>query len=219
MKTKVAQGEPPEAIVKPAPEQPGSPEPAVLPSSPSKKKTHTAKILGGVAAVTAFIAVMFYVNKNMENKGSSNTLETRVTTQDGNQLQTNNAMSESESRPEKTSADVESPPAKETETSVPVSAVDGPTPKQTSVEEKDVAVQTAKQASAPVEGKKSTENSATKPVVPTIGKSISGDVEDDARRVIHGDFGNGQERKDRLGASYSEIQAKVNELYRRGLVR
>lgn len=49
--------------------------------------------------------------------------------------------------------------------------------------------------------------------------SVSGDVESNARRVIRGDFGNGQVRKDKLGASYSEIQSKVNEMYRNGLVR
>lgn len=48
--------------------------------------------------------------------------------------------------------------------------------------------------------------------------SLSGDVELNARRVIRGDFGNGQVRKDKLGVSYSEIQSKVNEMYRNGLV-
>ena len=47
---------------------------------------------------------------------------------------------------------------------------------------------------------------------------VSGDVETNARRVIRGDFGNGQERKDKLGSSYSEIQGKVNEMYRQGIV-
>lgn len=49
-------------------------------------------------------------------------------------------------------------------------------------------------------------------------ESMSGDVELNARRVIRGDFGNGQVRKDKLGVSYSEIQSKVNEMYRQGLV-
>ena len=49
--------------------------------------------------------------------------------------------------------------------------------------------------------------------------NVDGDVETNARRVIRGDFGNGQVRKDRLGSSYSEIQDRVNEMYRQGLVR
>ena len=49
--------------------------------------------------------------------------------------------------------------------------------------------------------------------------NVDGDVETNARRVIRGDFGNGQVRKNRLGSSYSEIQGRVNEMYRQGLVR
>lgn len=47
----------------------------------------------------------------------------------------------------------------------------------------------------------------------------TGDVETMARRVIRGDYGNGQVRKDKLGTTYAEIQGRVNEMYRRGLVK
>lgn len=40
-----------------------------------------------------------------------------------------------------------------------------------------------------------------------------------ALQVIRGDFGNGQERKERLGSDYAVIQGKVNDMYRKGLVR
>lgn len=49
--------------------------------------------------------------------------------------------------------------------------------------------------------------------------STLGDIEENARRVIRGEFGNGKERKAKLGNSYSEIQNKVNEMYRQGLVK
>ena len=42
----------------------------------------------------------------------------------------------------------------------------------------------------------------------TIEKSI----EELAREVIEGKYGNGQERKDRLGDRYSEVQSRVNEI-------
>lgn len=58
----------------------------------------------------------------------------------------------------------------------------------------------------------STSKDMDEPNVPIA--SISGSVEENARRVIHGDFGNGAARKQRLGDQYSEIQAKVNEIYR-----
>ena len=47
-------------------------------------------------------------------------------------------------------------------------------------------------------------------------ESISGTLEEKAKRVIRGDFGNGQVRKERLGDTYEEIQEKVNEMYRNG---
>lgn len=41
-------------------------------------------------------------------------------------------------------------------------------------------------------------------------------LEEQAQQVIRGEFGNGEERKRKLGAAYAEIQRKVNELYRTG---
>lgn len=45
---------------------------------------------------------------------------------------------------------------------------------------------------------------------------ITGTLEQKAKHVIRGDYGNGQERRDRLGAEYDAIQKKVNEMYRNG---
>ena len=44
------------------------------------------------------------------------------------------------------------------------------------------------------------------------GASVSGDVGDLARRVINGEFGNGEERKRRLGSNYAAVQHRVNEM-------
>ena len=52
-------------------------------------------------------------------------------------------------------------------------------------------------------------------------KNISvpvGTLEEKAKLVIRGDFGNGEERKVKLGSEYSAIQGKVNEMYAKGLV-
>ena len=45
-----------------------------------------------------------------------------------------------------------------------------------------------------------------------------GTLEEKAKLVIRGDFGNGEERKGKLGSEYSAIQGKVNEMYAKGLV-
>lgn len=37
-------------------------------------------------------------------------------------------------------------------------------------------------------------------------------IDDEARRVIHGDFGNGAQRKAALGSHYAAVQHRVNEL-------
>lgn len=47
--------------------------------------------------------------------------------------------------------------------------------------------------------------------------NVSNDVEAEAMKVIRGDYGIGQERKDRLGAKYQTIQNRVNELKREGV--
>ena len=52
----------------------------------------------------------------------------------------------------------------------------------------------------------------------TLDKEVI-DVEEKARKVIRGDYGNGNVRKQKLGEEYSEIQSAVNEMYRKGLVK
>lgn len=47
--------------------------------------------------------------------------------------------------------------------------------------------------------------------------NVSDDVETEALKVIRGDYGVGQERKDKLGEKYQPIQNRVNELKREGL--
>lgn len=51
----------------------------------------------------------------------------------------------------------------------------------------------------------------------TESASVSNDVEAEAMKVIRGEYGIGQERKDKLGAQYQPIQNRVNELKREGI--
>ena len=48
--------------------------------------------------------------------------------------------------------------------------------------------------------------------------NATGAVEEEAREVIRGKYGNGAVRKRNLGDRYAEIQSKVNEMYRNGQV-
>lgn len=47
--------------------------------------------------------------------------------------------------------------------------------------------------------------------------NVSNDVEAEAMKVIRGDYGIGQERKNKLGSKYQTIQSRVNELKREGI--
>lgn len=49
-------------------------------------------------------------------------------------------------------------------------------------------------------------------------KPVNGSLEQKAIAVIRGTYGNGLERKQKLGDEYTVIQNKVNEMYREGLV-
>lgn len=53
----------------------------------------------------------------------------------------------------------------------------------------------------------------TVPTDTTITES-NYNIEATARSVIHGNFGNGQERRQRLGCKYSDVQRRVNEILR-----
>lgn len=49
---------------------------------------------------------------------------------------------------------------------------------------------------------------------PTKATAPSTDMDAEVQKVLHGDYGNGQERKDKLGSSYTKIQRAVNRYYR-----
>lgn len=80
------------------------------------------------------------------------------------------------------------------------------------IAEKPSSESNSKQSSKPDVVKK--ENKAqTSSAIP-----VNGSLEQKAIAVIRGTYGNGLERKQKLGDEYTVIQNKVNEMYREGLV-
>lgn len=75
------------------------------------------------------------------------------------------------------------------------------------VQPQDDAVNAATPSAQPETSTPSTP-SATKAATPST------DMDAEVQKVLHGDYGNGQERKDKLGSSYSKIQRAVNRYYR-----
>jgi len=80
---------------------------------------------------------------------------------------------------------------------------------------------TAPKANAPAKGTPSKPVDQPKASInsTSTGSGTSGTIEEEAINVIRGKYGNGDVRKRNLGGRYAEIQSKVNEMYRNGLVQ
>lgn len=164
-------------------------------SSPhSAEKPNKAKIIGALVVVAVIIAGGIFFANNGKDIGS-NKPTTETTAQEGESHATGNNTftTKPKNNVEVALSDVAEEKTATNEVNSESSVTD----------ESHVTTSTEKTPTAPSE---------------KSGNSVDGDVEVNARRVIRGDFGNGQERKDKLGASYPEIQGKVNEMYRQGLV-
>lgn len=201
LKTKVAQEETPEAIESP-------------------KKSNTGKVIG-VLVAAAIIAGIFFIN-NKEGEGGNDSNPTEAIAQntkdqnEGNDTPTAENSNEDASTESKGGS--EAPVAKNTDKSPANTTSSANHAKAT---DNLVAEQPTKQNPATIAEparSKPAATQTTKPSSSSTSAPVSGDVEENARRVIRGDFGNGLERRDKLGTSYSEIQGKVNEMYRQGLV-
>lgn len=230
LKTKVAQEETPEAIESPKvtlkrkqPEAPVVAEPKQEPVSPTPqlgKKSNTGKVIG-VLVAAAIIAGIFFIN-NKEGEGGNDSNPTEAIAQntkdqnEGNDTPTAENSNEDASTESKGGS--EAPVAKNTDKSPANTTSSANHAKAT---DNLVAEQPTKQNPATIAEparSKPAATQTTKPSSSSTSAPVSGDVEENARRVIRGDFGNGLERRDKLGTSYSEIQGKVNEMYRQGLV-
>jgi hypothetical protein len=83
----------------------------------------------------------------------------------------------------------------------------------TSEADPNTPVQTQKASDKVVDGNQKAENSS-QDATSQVSTLPQGTIEEKAKQVIRGDFGNGIERKNALGSEYKEIQKKVNEMLR-----
>lgn len=239
LKTKVAQGETPEAIESPKvtlkrklPEAPVVAEPKqepkpVSPTPQLEKKSNTGKVIGGLVAAAIIAAIFLFVNNKVSEGGNDNNQTEAITQNTENQDKGNDAPA-TENSNEDASAESNGVPANGSEAPVAENTDKSPANTTSSANpakanNNQVAEQSTKQnptiiaeSAKPAQSKPAT--TETTKSFSTTSAPVSGDVEENARRVIRGDFGNGQERRDKLGSSYYEIQGKVNEMYRQGLV-
>lgn len=194
----------------------------------SNNKSNTGKIVGSIVAAAAIIAGIFFFINNKESEGGNDGTPTEVIAQNTeNQNKGNDALVADNSN-EDASAESKGVPTNGSEAPATENADESPAIPTSSANpakanDNQVAERPAKRNPATIAEPAKTAQSkpaatqTTKPFSVTSAP-VSGDVETNARRVIRGDFGNGQERKDKLGSSYSEIQGKVNEMFRQGIV-
>ena len=81
---------------------------------------------------------------------------------------------------------------------------------------KTKAQKEAEQKAKEQEQQKAQEEEQKKDETQNEGPLSEEQVQDYARRVIRGEFGNGQERRDKLGDKYAQVQALVNAMLLKG---
>lgn len=219
----VAEPKPAHAPTQPTAEPKQEPKP-VSPTPQPKKKPNTGKVIGGLIAAAIIAGIFFFINNKESENSNDNTQTEAIAQNTENQDKDNNALA-AENSNEDASAESKGVPANGSEAPVAENTDKSPANTTSSANhakanDNQVAEQPTKQNPATIAEPAQSKPAATQNTKPSSSTSVpvSGDVEENARRVIRGDFGNGQERKDKLGSSYSEIQGKVNEIYRQGLV-
>ncbi len=219
----VAEPKPAHAPTQPTAEPKQEPKP-VSPTPQPEKKSNTGKVIGGLIAAAIIAGIFFFINNKESENSNDNTQTEAIAQNTENQDKGNNALA-AENSNEDASAESKSVPANGSEAPVAENTDKSPANTTSSANhakanDNQVAEQPTKQNPATIAEPAQSKPAATQNTKPSSSTSVpvSGDVEENARRVIRGDFGNGQERKDKLGSSYSEIQGKVNEIYRQGLV-
>ena len=65
----------------------------------------------------------------------------------------------------------------------------------------------------------STDNLGTSSTTEPTAAEPANSVQETAKDVIRGTYGNGVTRRHKLGSRYKEVQKRVNEMYRKGLIR
>lgn len=219
----VAEPKPAHAPTQPTAEPKQEPKP-VSPTPQPEKKSNTGKVIGGLIAAAIIAGIFFFIN-NKESEGGNDSTPTEAIAQNTENQDKGNDAPAAENSNEDASVESNGVPANGSEAPVAENTDKSPANTTSSANhaktnDNQVAEQPTKQNPATIAEPAQSKPAATQPTRSSsaTSASVSGDVEENARRVIRGDFGNGQERKDKLGSSYSEIQGKVNEMYRQGLV-
>lgn len=163
----------------------------------------------GVLIVIVVIAVVAFFLLKPDNSGNDVSVSSPATSETVAQNADNDQIQEAEQPISESTSNEESTPVVEEDKS---NKEAGDNNKPTTTSEQEGKTQTTSETTNQTKDVAS-ETTQKKEAIP-VGSSI----EEKAKLVIRGDFGNGEERKMKLGPEYSAIQNKVNEMYAKGLV-
>ena len=163
----------------------------------------------GVLIVIVVIAVVAFFLLKPDNSGNDVSVSSPATSETVAQNADNDQIQEAEQPISESTSNEESTPVVEEDKS---NKEAGDNNKPTTTSEQEGKTQTTSETTNQTKDVAS-ETTQKKEAIP-VGSSI----EEKAKLVIRGDFGNGDERKEKLGSEYSAIQNKVNEMYAKGLV-
>ena len=163
----------------------------------------------GVLIVIVVIAVVAFFLLKPDNSGNDVSVSSPATSETVAQNADNDQIQEAEQPISESTSNEESTPVVEEDKS---NKEAGDNNKPTTTSEQEGKPQTTSETTNQTKDVAS-ETTQKKEAIP-VGSSI----EEKAKLVIRGDFGNGEERKMKLGSEYSAIQNKVNEMYAKGLV-
>ena len=191
------------------------PEPAPTPiPDDGAGKSGNSKIYGGIAAAVV-ACLLGYGAYSYYNSSDEKTDDTTTEVVEG----TTDTSNEGDGKEQNNDQTVETP---ETE------SADGEETASHAQEETSPEASSSKDNSKkdvpakPTEPAKVTSQptNTVQPSTPTVQPAtLTGTLEEKAKDVIRGNYGNGEVRKQKLGDQYAEIQSKVNEMYRNGLVK
>lgn len=163
----------------------------------------------GVLIVLAVIAVVAFFLLKPDNSGNDVSVSSPATPETKAQNADNAQMQEEQPVSESTPSEESTPVVEEDKSDNKANDNNGNKPSTVSGQEENAQTTTVVKTHTKEATSKTSQKEEAIP---------AGTIEEKAMLVIRGDFGNGEERKMKLGTEYSAIQNKVNEMYAKGLV-
>ena len=208
-------------------ENPQQPKDINTPDEPTKKPircSNTGRIVGGIAAATAILAGVYFFgikgDDSIEDNAGATTEQMAQACETAKPDNAQPADAVEDVSPGEKTAVVDEAEASTSANETPPAGDDSNATTPAKADGKHAGKPSTNDTPAdnPVQSTQPEHSHSVTTKASNTSTPVSGDVVENARRVIRGDFGNGQERKDKLGSAYAEIQSKVNEMYRQGLV-